>query len=238
MNTTLFFDTSKFNEALREYMRVSSRTLQQAINTKAYYVARKATLYTHKADPTKIQSQLGGYIRVAHTTKTGRTVMRRKLSLTPSRDDAMAPLAALIVNKRRGSKGLPGLQGSAMAAAIRNLIAARLRSVAFIKSGWLEAIRTLASLADRKGQPPIDNMARQYGAAKGSATPAAAGGDVMIATILNAAVAKKGEGGFDALRRFGEAGLAMAFADEVQSMQEYIERKMQPDAERTNRKLR
>lgn len=220
------WDQSKFDRTFEKYMEHASRDLVTAINTKAWYIARKATWFTHKADAGKIQSQLGRRVTVSHSViKNGaaRMVKRSHMELTQARDHD-APLAALIVNKRRGRKGEKGLQGREMVQAIRDMLAFRMSSIAYTKSGWLPAIRALASLADRTNPPPMDTTAKARGRVKGEAVPALALHSKSAATILNEAWAKHDS--TNAFYRYGASGLQRAFNDEAASMSQYIRRKM------------
>jgi hypothetical protein len=225
---------SKFDEALVEYSKVSSRTLQEIVNTKAYYIARKALWFSPKADSYAMKQQLGGIVTVRRVNKRGKVVKRRELQLVKS-ERVDAPLAALIVNKRLGRKGDKGLFGRAMAAAIRELLSSRAKSIAFLKSGWLAPIRKLAPFADRRGAPQVDKEAKQIGRPKGDATPAQPGFN-PVAQIVNLASARRDTKG--ALVKYISPALAQAFQDETASMWAYMEEKMKPDAEAANAKMR
>lgn len=229
---TVRYDQSKFDKTFVEYMKHTSRDLVTAINTKAYYIARKATWFTHKANKGQIRTALGQRITVAHTTKSGRVVNRKQLQLAHARDHD-APLAGLIINKRRGKKGEKGLHGKAMAVAIRDLLVARERSVAYTKSGWLPAIKQLALVADNKNPPSIDTTAKTVGRAKGDAFPARDLHSKSAATIINEAWAKR-DSGASAFFKYGSQGLQKAFSDETASMKTYIEGKMNPAADKFN----
>lgn len=225
------WDQSVFDRTLEEYAEYSKRTHVEIVNTKAYYVARKAIWFTPKADVYRMKQQLGGIVTVNRLNRKGKSVKRRETQLVKStRIDA--PLAALILNARRAKDGMPGLYGRAMDRAIRNLLSARYRSDAFLKSGWLESVQKLAPLVkDKGGAAPRDPAARQVGRSKGDATPAVNGNN-PTAEIVNLASARRDTKA--ALIQYGEPGLQQALADEEASMREYIERKMQPDAERFN----
>jgi hypothetical protein len=223
------WDQSKFDAALAEYLKVTSRTVTDAINTKAYFIARKALYLTHKASKRAIQDSLGKII-------TSRRRMTTRIASLPSGRTADAPLAALIINARRGRAGQPGLHGIAMTRAIADLLNARMRSIAFLKSGWIPAIRILEGLAkDKSKAGPTDREARIYGRQKGGATPAAEG-VAPVATIINSALSR-GDPGGAALAKYGGAGLEAAFAEETASMLKYLEEKMAPDAAAANAQL-
>jgi len=230
------WDQSKFDAVLLAYLKVTSRTVAVALNTKAMFVARNAALVTFKTPKEKIGTELGRVIRTPHTTRTGRTVMRRSIELTMGRSNE-APLAALILNMRRGKEGKAGLYGKEMAKAIRALLATRLRSIAFIKSGWLTAVRVLVNAgASRTGQPGSDSAVRQYGQPKGDAVPANEAMQQQFATITNNAVGRDVKSNA-ALEKVGGPGLTAAFEMEAASMEKYLEDKLRADAERTNAQL-
>ncbi len=235
MGKSFEWHQERFKETLGEYMRHTSRTLAVAINTKAYYIARKATWFTSKADKTKMQQQLGKFVRVARMNKRGKMVMRREVELTKS-SNSDAPLVALIINKRRGKNNQKGLYGREMAVAVRAMLASRLRSIAFLKSGWLPAIKSLAPFADRGSAPEMDSAARQFGSAKGSAKEAKETDKFPTAIIINSANSTRDKN--NALQKYGGSGLKQAFEDETRSMMQYINDKMKPDADRFNKEQR
>lgn len=229
-------------------MKVSSKTLQEVINTKAYYIARKALWFTPKADIGKIREVLGeakamNLVRL----KSGRWSRNKKNTVSffgrggaTSTKTGRAPYLALIVQKRRGRAGHPspwkGLSRAAGAAAMlqvmRQVFGARLRSVAFLKAGWLPAIRELAPYAEKSaGLPPMDG--KQVGRPKGGARAAQPGFN-PVAQVLNNASASRDTRA--ALMRYGAPALQKAFDDEAFDMTTYIKRKMQPDAAAFNAK--
>src|SRR5438105_15248985 len=72
------------------------------------------------------------------------------------------PFGAILINSRLGKKGEPGLSGPAMREALVRLIAARVRSVAFLKAGWLPAIRILDRIVnDKEGAAPFPPEAKR-----------------------------------------------------------------------------
>jgi len=209
------FDQAKFDSVLNEYMKWTSRTLEEALNSKAYMIARKALWFTKKADREDIKSSL------------------RRLGLSSRGTES--PRGALIINAARAKQGLPGLHGRAMAEAINALEAARLRSIGFLKSGWIPAIRILEGFAkDKGGAAPRDSAARVYGQEKGAAYPATA--DKLSAVIVNS-VGTQGRDRNNVLERIGGPALDLAFYDEANSMQDYIEKKMNEDALKANESL-
>lgn len=213
-----------FDSILKQYLSVSSRDVVTAINTKGFYIARAATRMTMKAGKGKIEAGLGKIVSVKRTAKDGKVSYQE------------APLAAVIINRRLGRAGEGGLYGRAMKKAIRDLIAARKRSNAFLASGWIDAIKTLEPLADRGKRPPMAPAGemKRYGTAKGDAIPAVLGPDIVV-TIHNKAVAKRDKK--DALGKYGTDGLVQAFESEANSMLQYIDRKLQQATATANSRL-
>lgn len=227
------WDQTVFNRTLQEYTKVSRRSLPQILNTKGFFIARKALWHTPKADSYRIKAQLGQFVSVNAIGKKGKIVKRRSLVLAKSRLKNRAPLAAVIINKRLGKEGKKGLHGKRMARAVREMLANRLRGVAFLKSGWLEAIRKLGPLADKSGigKAPLDRSAKQIGRAKGDARPARESFN-PTAVIVNLATTARDRKG--ALVKYGTRPLQVAFDDEAKSMNDYIERKLKPATQKFN----
>jgi len=233
--STASWDQSKFDAALDEYLKVTDRTVTEVLNTKAYYIARKALWFTKRADSGSIAKELGNLVSVTSISTRGRLTTRKTLNLVGA-DQHDAPLAALIVNKRLG-KG-HGLYGAAMEKAIRNLLASRMRSIAFLKSGWLPAIRVLSLYAKDKSNDSIpagNEGARIYGREKGAAYPAVEGTSSIVATIINSAIAAHDKK--DALQLFGSKALQTAFDDEAADMESYMARKLEDPTAHANAKL-
>jgi len=207
------WDQSKFDDALRRYAEVSSRDMVKILNTKAYYIARKSLWYTDKADSKEIRA-----LRTMPTSKRERA---------PKDGGRLFPA---IINKRRGSGN--GLYGLRMKAQVDYYLQGRLKTVAFLKSGWLPAIRGLDALAESKSSAgPIDRSAKEMGRPNGSVRVASE--SQQVATIINSALAKHDTKG--ALQKYGSAALQRAFDEEANSMEEYILKKQKAAAEQFNK---
>lgn len=232
MNSKVTFriDSREFDEALRQYVEVSTRSLPDILNKKAFFIARRAVRETPATPKDTIVSQLGRVTRSKHGV---RTMLAKSSATYPERSGKAgeAPLAALIINARLGREGYPGLYGASMKAAVAELIAARSRSRGFIKSGWLPAIHKLdAVLHDRRGEPPADHgPARQYGAAKGDALPARPG-------FRCKAIIENGASGthetHQALIKYGGPALQRAFNFEAASMMAEVARRQFEEAKK------
>lgn len=148
-----------------------------------------------------------------------------------------APLLALILQSHRGPGhherspwyGVGRSAGAAfMLEEMRLAFGARLRSIAFIKSGWIEARETFKRLVGGGGAglPPSEGTKiggpKQVGMPKGGARPAQAGWK-PVAVFWNAASAKRDHKA--ALIEFGQPALQKAFEEETKSMLEWIKDK-------------
>jgi hypothetical protein len=143
-----------------------------------------------------------------------------------------APIAALLINWKRGQTGEKGLYGADMRAAIRRLIAVRSRARAYLAAGWIPAIKKLSRLAEKpsKAAEP-DAEARRIQNPKGSADPATETGTIAIARIINEAVSKHSTTP-DPLDKYALVALKKAVDAETKTMLEYIERKYKEEAQR------
>lgn len=198
------WDQREFNRTLRRYREFSKRDPDTIVNTKAFYILRRATIETPKATKAKIKSDL---------MTTGR---------------AGAPIAALIVNARRKAEGLPGLSGDKMKKAMAALI--RMRRIATLKSGWLWAIKDIEPFAEKRGAPRVDRSAKAVGQRKGFGFPSKNSFWKAKAVFINRGGAAWDTR--DTGSKIASAALQRAFDFEVQSMKAYIERKLRETADR------
>jgi len=219
----------KFDAALLECVRASSRTAAAVINGHALRIAFGAQKFTPKADAGKIGLELSEMTEYFERQKSGRTVKRKIMAINAPG----APLVALLVNKQRGRQRKKGLYGPEMAEAVRKFISGRKRTVAFLKSGWLPAIKLLAQIVPsryRGGGISVDYSVKQYGAAKGRVTPAVES-DSPTAIIENlvGVSGSQSEHHNAALMKYGRPALEAAFRLETVSMMDHLKTKL--DAE-------
>jgi len=229
MRPTITLDTRAFNQVLKQAVEQSSRSAAEAINFRMFNVLLKAIRLTEKASRERIAWQLGQVgTKAARSTKTGKRLKKRIAAL---REDSFA---ARIVNARRRDYAGPEymLWGHALDDAARKLIAARQRSVAFIKSGWLWGLKIIARAipgGGRKGG--ADKDAKLYGQPKGTALPARFRlTKTFIATATNSALIAGGgkfqsPGAHNPLP-VAEAGLRAAFVTEQAEMEKHLKDKL------------
>lgn len=207
---TVNVDTSKFDRAMAEYMKYTSRSLVDAVNSHAYYAARSATQTTHAADANKIKEDL----QIASKKYPG------------------APLAAILVNRDLGKKGKRGLYGEKMAKAVEKFIKVRVAHRNFLRSGWIPAIKLLAGLVPQKTKAAkipagTDKKGRTFGGAKPARYSSSISNWNTIATVWNSAVGKDADA---KSIRYLEEGAQEAINREVESMRQYIQRKQEEAA--------
>ena len=223
-----------FNRTLKNYLEYSGRTLPEALNEKAYFICSAAIQNTHKADADTIRRELGGEMQSV-IGKRGKALKRKKLGFSGSYSMSLA-VAIIVARLRKAGKQIPN--ANALAAMGLDLIRSRLRSVAFIRSGWLPALRRLAKFSKYgRIKFAVGDTGRQYGIAKGGVTPAARTGGLNSRVIFwNSAGGESKHK--DALNKYGGAGLDAAFRQETASMSEYIERKMREGAAKVGIKVK
>ena len=212
------FNTMQFDKALDEYMKFTKRSVSDVINAKCWFIARGAVNATEKADRTDIESELSA----------------------PSRDYAPAPLAAIIINSRRGKKQEKGLSGRAMAKAIQTMKNARFKSINFLRAGWIPAVKILEQALKRgdisfskRYAPKMDTGVKKKGVDKGSAIWAKYDRERTFGEIEN--FVQGGKTPSDRVHTIIMRGLQKSITAEIASMRTYIEKKMNPAADKFNR---
>ena len=144
MAVSIEIDTREFNAALREYIKVSKRSLPEIVNKRAVNICFKSIRFTPKARKSRIKRDL-----------------KQKSRINPK-----APVGAILINKQRGEAGKPGRYGAEMAAAMERWEIKRNVSSGFIKSGWLGAVKDLAPHAKVFRRPPrveVKDKPKGYG---------------------------------------------------------------------------
>ena len=223
-------DTAEFNASLARYVHVAKKDMATILNTKAFYVARKACWWTQRADKAKVKAYTDGMVQVnkakIRNDITGRMAARK--SRTYTRTGANVPQIALVINKRKGIVGDKGLRGDDMTDAMAREAGRRQRSVGFVAAGWIEAIRILDPKAEEKAAAAAIRGVKIYGVPKGGATFATP--DKLSLSIFNTAKARSDKSG-DGWMRVASEGLQVAIRDETASMDAYMAKKMQARAD-------
>lgn len=203
----------EFGRVMKQYREVSSRKDPKVIlDTKAFYICRGAVRETMGPTRQRIENEL--------------------VNLRTSKTAPDAPLAAIIINARRGAKGDAGLFGKLMAVAVKALVSARIRSRRFIASGWLQNIKDLEPYAEQKNRAPRrDSTVKQFGRPKGGASPASRNADSAVSRTIIANAASSNHDLKDALEKYGMPAFLKAWQAEIDSMKQYIMDKMRRRAQ-------
>jgi hypothetical protein len=127
----------KFEEALKQYAYATGKNFSDVANKKLYYVARRSVWYTQAADYQRIAREMGQNYTAAKGKRAGSYKMVKHS--TYANTDKGAPLAAILVNFYRAKLGKKGLYGEAMKKAVQKMVGLRLRSIGFLKAGWIAA---------------------------------------------------------------------------------------------------
>lgn len=214
-------------DAIKQEIKLTKRGAADAVNTHMYYTACKTVNFTHKASLNDIRRDF------QHATKL-KTLKSGKFSKAKRQESAFgSAMMGKVVNKRRGAKGLRGLSGPQMEDAIRTLYNLRVRSIAFIASTFLPAVKLFERVASRvTGKPPLEKNVRQYGRKKGGGLLAKDDKWPIRAAIYSYGETKGDKK--DAVARYGGQGLQMGFNSELANLKRFLERKMQEAANTVN----
>jgi len=221
-------DTAHFTRSFERYVQVTQRSFVDSVNNKLFMIARKSSWFTTRAAARDITKTLGKvtYLRQKNLERQYRHTLRKGSTHTE------APLAALIINARKGEG--KGLYGPAMREAVQKMVMARYVSIAYIASCWIPAIQTLAEVATiRAPNARDDKGAVQIGQVKGRAEVAKPGGDIFEGLIENEGWTKRDKKG--AFEKYGAAGLQLAIDSEYRDNLDQIAKLMQPAADEFNR---
>ena len=176
---SLEIDTTQFHKAMRTYMKATKRTLPEVINNKAYFVVRNAMKRTRKADVKKIRA----FFRKANRKEWLPYVVRFLLN-TGKTGRGMRPTEAEI---QAGMKKLKGM---------------RAKSVAYLRAGWIPALRAFSK------------------AAKGKATSRR-----MVAYMSNT-IGRGSKEHAKAIKFWAKPALQHAFRDESRSFRKFAIRRL------------
>lgn len=213
MNPTLTFNKSEWNRGLLGYKRATRRTLPEILNSKLFFIAKAAMVYTPRADRTRIERELGAEARTRVSKKTGKT--KRSYRVKP------VSVAYAIIASARKKRGEPPIPYADRKKEARKLIAGRLKAVGSMKSGWVTAIITLArhikQYAALESTPRIKGKSRAWPAREGWNPTATAKYRVLAGDRIDPRVNK-------ALQR--------AFSEELADMKQYTARKLGKVAKR------
>jgi hypothetical protein len=202
MAVSIRIDTRDFNATVQKLLEHSRSELPKILNKAGFSIAQTAVAVTKRAEKSVIRKYLNQQV----VTNNGRT----------------APLAALIVNKRRGVGR--GLYGEQMREAMNLFIQNQADSVNFLRAGWLSA---MAKFARALGKPVGANAQRflaRFGYKWGEGR-AAQKGIAPVAYMANMAFSRHTS--TDNGIKFAQSGLQRAVNQQTDRMRKWIEDDMQ-----------
>jgi hypothetical protein len=229
-------DTSQFNRALSEYAATTKKDGDVIVNTAAKHLAMMAVRHTPHADKAKIEA-LKQVKSVMVFGKTGRRLKDIALvskSQRERRTTYEATTAAFLIylywQHKAGVKIKQKFANrQAIEAAALAMVNARLRSVNYLRSGWLQAVKAFQNV--RVSTPfklPIIKNPGPGGARVST-------GGRHSAEIWNSSLYSKHEGGVsEGLYAVGKRGLQKAMAVSQAKLEQITKERMARAAKRFN----
>lgn len=219
-------DVREFQRALVEYIPTTKKSLAQICNERALNIAARAIPPTPKAEKQKIEAL--GVVGYTVLSKKGTRLKRAKAILSVGGRMRDIYVARMI---KRGENP-KDLTAKEIADRVKRALGARLRSIGFIKSGWLPAMKRLGIAAGKQAKLRILGDSKTVGRDKGYAIEAKPG-FTPSATIVNMAGSLTDDNGH-ALVKFGAPALQQAVNAEARELLEHTARKLQADANKIN----
>lgn len=226
MSATLSLNLAEFNRVLDLAAMHSERTYHEITNSAAADVARRAVLNTRKASAEKISMMLGQVATQISLSKRGKSAGKFKGRKQYSSRQSI--LLYRIVNARRIKAGQPPIFGDEMSRESRQVRAAILRSVGFVRSGWIWALKDLST--GGINARATDRIREQvYGKKKGYCKLALRSFSSMVTTeIGNSSLVNPGKFSHrnTSALSIAEDGLARAAAESTQDRIRHVKEKL------------
>ena len=237
MNPTLRIDSREWQAAARKlFDSETKKSLSEFLNGQALFVASQAVKLTEKADRRRIEHQMG-VITSKEKLRGGAAGAKGWVRITKRQfgQTVADTLGGRILLKRHAATGRWGYKGKTLADKVRAMVAAKVRSVGFIRSGWIWAVRDLSAFV--YGGPRLANAREAGGAKKGYAIPArltwADGTHVEIgSTSLGPVNRSHWHGAKGNPLPIAEAGLQAALKMGERDMLMHLEKRIQKAARR------
>ena len=196
------YNQQEFARVLKEYADGSSKAFTDTYNARMLDVLIKAYRATPKANRSQIIANLN-----------------RPVALKGGSEITMAQA---IANKNREAQGQPRLHGKELRDAGSRLKGAILKSIGFIRSGWIPGMRTFTAAKNRAKPLAAGRASRAPGARgeprgrpKGTGKPASGFLSRSVATASNTA---------QGVEKVGFGPLQTAFAQATAGMKRILER--------------
>lgn len=243
MRPTIKIDSTQWKAAANELFKTSSRTCVDFTNGQALKVATESIRETEKANRVQIDYEMG-VLSKQETLRGGKAGQKGWVRITKRKlkEDSFAER---IVAKRFQETGSWfGLKGKTLKEKARALIAAKVRSVGFIKSGWIPSVQKLSALVYKKPKGLTGKVgdAKQVGQPKGFCIPAKFTlRSQIFATIGNTALLAKSKystwhGKAGNPMPVAEKGLQSALNKAAKDMIEELKRRLDPDFKKVSAK--
>lgn len=197
----------RFNAALKDYLRVTKKTIPQALNDKSLFISRGAVKNTFKPDKQKVSSALEANSKV---------------------NPNLTVAQMLVIDKAR-ENGETLTKGE-LSTKVRKLKGARTRAIGFLRTGWFPAIKAYATAIGRAASNSIGG-AKKGGRDKGYGITAKDTSWTPKAVFENQIIADNRT----QPQNYMQQGLDASFQAEAASMEAYLEKKMKPAADKFNR---
>jgi hypothetical protein len=226
-----------FNKVLAKVNEHSERTYDAFINGQGLRVASFAVRETEKANAAKLKASLWSLYGGKESAGEGKKIYKNQYGSFSRRASRWSkaggakPMVYLLVNAARRARGEKRLAGAEMSRAAKKLVGARVRAVAFIKSGWVWSIRTLSAAVGYSAR--AGGAASVSGKPKGYAKPARRainstvtceiGNTALIAESAARTGSRKGSP-----MTIAERGLARARDLTAKDMIAHLAKKLQP----------
>jgi hypothetical protein len=212
-DVSVYVPSAKFKEVLNTYAAGSKRRFQDSIYSRLRDVIIRAYKYTKVAARAVIAQRLGAIAaRVSRSRKDGKFRFRGHVTTEKS-------LAYRIVQKRHYDAQGKGMPDKEAARAADKFIKAVLKTVGFIRSGWIPVLRRLNS--------KLKDGSEQKGRPKGFLRESKSAEQLMLEAGNTTKVAAP----------IGGEALSRAFAEVQANMERKISESMKPELDKINGKV-
>jgi hypothetical protein len=222
---TLTINTTQMQAALAQQLQDTRHSAAFVINRHLFFIAQRAYDLTPIAKRSRI-------LETFNVSQSERVIARGKRAGKIRRTTNYSGLnrsAFAIMNWGRRKKGLPAVRGADALRAVKKMIAARLRAVGSLKSGWVGGILQLRQMISGAFAPLSGYKPKNQGSAK----PAKVGRSPVAEVAYRLAIRKKSSEKIDPRVT---AALQQAFNDEAADTWRHMAGLLQKNADKVNAK--
>jgi hypothetical protein len=207
--------------ALQQYRRVTQRSDIYIVNKALRNVAMRAVRHTRQADRGQLARKLGASII---PLARGRS---RRYNYKPT----TVAYAMFIGECKRLGRPIP--KGPMLAAAVVIFTRNKLRSVAFMRAGWVPSINALSRLTRESAGDVRSLLGGKKGF--GGSVAARAIGSFVAGEIYNASISHKSPTSAWALATYAGPALDIAIGEEAADKWDYAQKQLDKNADDFNR---